>query len=166
MTSPHIYFQQYKAFESAQLYITARIDELQSEIYHNCLHFDMKDDHSYELDRDDFVAFLSKIKADRQTQWRAADVVAGMIYYIWFDEMSGQLRINFINSNHARLPFGCDIEFVADEREIISLFLSNSSGGMISWSDLKNAETHEATDVSDSMPYTLKVFQQTFNITK
>jgi hypothetical protein len=163
MISPQIYFQQYKAFETAAVYITESTDELQNEIYHNCLFFDMKEDHSFELDGDEFVAFLSKIKSNRKAQWRAANVAAGMICYMWFDEMAGQLRINFINSNHRQLPFGCPVEFVADEKEIISSFLNSTGKGTIPWSALRDTELNGLTGICDPVPFTLKVYQEIFD---
>ena len=156
------YFEQFRSFETAQLYITHRTDDVRNEIYHNCLYFDLKVNHSGDLSEAAFARFLSIIKTNRQAQWKAAAATAGMIYYIWFDEMAGQLRINFINSNHSKLPFGCAVEFVADEKEIINLFLNSTNKGTISLSALKDPEGSESTNAADAKGFILKVYQETF----
>lgn len=157
------YFEHLKSFKTAKLYITDRTDQIREETYHNCLHFDLQPNQSLELNEDDFVHFLSRIKADRLKQWINAAVNSGMIYYSWFDEMAGQLRINFINSNYAKLPFQCSVELVDDEREIITSFLENKSHGMIPWADLKDDAADELTEVAN---YTLKVYQQTLHFAR
>ena len=51
---------------------------------------------------------------------------AGMITYSVFQnyEQAGQLRFNFINSNHDRLPFSSQLTFADKEKEILNDYLN------------------------------------------
>jgi hypothetical protein len=40
------------------------------------------------------------------------------------DDQAGQLRFNFINSNHAKLPFGSPVIIVQTEDEILLDYLT------------------------------------------
>jgi hypothetical protein len=37
---------------------------------------------------------------------------APMIFYSWFDEMAGQIRISAVSESHGKLPFRCNIAIV------------------------------------------------------
>ena len=46
------------------------------------------------------------------------------MFYVWYDEMSSQLKFNVINSKHEKLPFNCNYIFVNSIEEIFNNFLS------------------------------------------
>ncbi len=71
----------------------------------------------------DLEKFIAKVKDDRRKKLINSDIEVDLIYYIWFDEMAGQLRFNFINSNHPNLPFGSKLILVDSEKEIIEKYL-------------------------------------------
>lgn len=33
----------------------------------------------------------------------------GMVFYSWFDEQAGQIRISAVSQTHGKLPFGCKL---------------------------------------------------------
>ncbi|WP_036043359.1 hypothetical protein [Leptospira alstonii] len=47
-----------------------------------------------------------------------------MLFYVWFDEQAGQLRLNLISAEHNVPPFGTEIKPIALD-EIITDFLSS-----------------------------------------
>ena len=88
-----------------------------------------------------------------------------LIYYLWFDEQAGQLRFNFINSNHDKLPFGCKLVFVDSEKEIIDDFLNSNYLDGIPWSEFKvvdktKQENVAAVEEENLETFTLKVYKQ------
>ena len=88
-----------------------------------------------------------------------------LIYYLWFDEQAGQLRFNFINSNHDKLPFGCKLVFVDSEKEIIDDFLNSNYLDGIHWSEFKVVDKAKQENVAaveeDNLEiFTLKVYKQ------
>lgn len=50
-----------------------------------------------------------------------------MIFYSWFDEQAGQIRISSVRESHGRLPFGCKTNSV-NLNELVSGFYSDDSG--------------------------------------
>ena len=50
-----------------------------------------------------------------------------MVFYSWFDEQAGQIRISAVNQKHGKLPFGCKLNKV-DLEELVNGFYSNDSG--------------------------------------
>lgn len=48
-------------------------------------------------------------------------------FYCWFDELSSQLRLSAISSQHNKLPFGCQLN-VCDLSEIVHGLFNNDSG--------------------------------------
>ena len=50
-----------------------------------------------------------------------------MVFYSWFDEQAGQIRISAVNQKHGKLPFGCELNKVELE-ELVNGFYSNDSG--------------------------------------
>ncbi|QBY05039.1 hypothetical protein E2K93_17135 [Thalassotalea sp. HSM 43] len=62
-----------------------------------------------------------------------------MIFYSWFDDMAGQIRISAVSESHGKLPFGCIIHDVKLNELIKNI-------------------NFETSDVAE--PYTLKVWQK------
>jgi len=50
-----------------------------------------------------------------------------MVYYSWFDEQAGQIRISAVSQVHGKLPFKCKLNRVALS-EVVDGIYSNDSG--------------------------------------
>ena len=79
--------------------------------------------------------------------------------------MNKQLRFNFINSNHDKLPFRCKLIFVDSEKEIIDDFLNSNYLEGIPWNELKVVDKVEweniaAEEEENLKTFTLKVYRQ------
>jgi hypothetical protein len=62
---------------------------------------------------------------------------------VWYDSGAGQLRFNFINTNHSKLPFGAKLNLDVSERQIVEAFIEDV------WS-VYNAEKKEEEDREES----------------
>ena len=116
----------YKAIEeikSEKLFITDSVDNVDEEIKNNCWAISINDEIIKECSVDEMKAFLKDIKADRKEQLSKSNVKVGLIFYLWVDEQAGQLRFNFINSNHSNLPFAAPQSFTNEEDEILLDYL-------------------------------------------
>ena len=75
--------------------------------------------------------------------------------------MAGQLRVNFINSNHSELPFGANLEFTSNEVDIIDEFLHSEYLNEITWDKLSDdtgdQQNKKSTEIID---FKLKVYQE------
>ena len=141
-------------FETAELYLTDKTNHLNDEIYHNMVQFGLTYKLAEKISTEDILLFLSKVKSDRQKQLHKSEEKIGLLYYLWFDEMAGQLRFNFINSNHNKLPFGCNLEFVETEKIIVDNFIESYRIENVSPNDYNENQESE----SQNETYALKIY--------
>ena len=125
------FFKDIEDIKSDKILITESIDIVNEEIKSNCWSISINDELSKELAIDELWDFLKEVKTNRQEQLRQSQSKVGLIYYVWVDEQAGQLRFNFINSNHSKLPFNSQLTFVTMENEILTdyLFRQHSASG-------------------------------------
>lgn len=75
-----------------------------------------------------------------------------MIFYTWYDQMSGNFYFSIIPENWSKLqpgqalPFGCTINKVNSLEKIISLFLKDKYKGVIPFEELKEGDPSYETD--------------------
>jgi hypothetical protein len=118
------FFKDIENIKSDKLLITDSVDNVNEEILNNCWSISINDDLSKEISVDELADFLKEVKTDRQEQLRHSHSKVGLIYYLWVDGQAGQLKFNFINSNHDKLPFGSQLTFVTIENEILVDYLT------------------------------------------
>ncbi len=140
-----------------KLFLTNRTDLLDKEISENLWSFSLTKELAEQVSPADFLDLFDKICANGQKQLNVSDLPLDLIYYLWHDEQAGQLRLNFINSNHKKLPFGCILDFVESESEIIQGFLKSEYMVGIPMVDFRDIDTGEN---EEEIPYTLKVFKR------
>ncbi len=151
------YFDNLIEFETFEIFLTDRTDIIKDEIYHNCLSLGLTLELAREISVNDILGFLCKVKANRKKQLAASNFKVGLIYYLWDDEMAGYLKLNFINSNHVNLPFGCNLNFVQNESLIVENFLKSTYLDGIPFEELTDSETY---DRPDQETYKLNVFKE------
>lgn len=93
------------------------------ETKHNCWSISLDDDLAKVCTVENLADFLKEVKTDRKKQLRNSNLKVGLIYYLWIDKQVGQLRFNFINSNHKNLPFKAQVTLVQTEDEVISEYM-------------------------------------------
>lgn len=50
-----------------------------------------------------------------------------MVFYSWFDEQAGQIRISAVSQKHGKLPFGYKLK-LAELTQVVDGIFSNNSG--------------------------------------
>ena len=155
------YFNQYESYIAEKVFLTDETSQVENETYENMLSFTISKKYLVKLKVTDFISFLSRIKENRKSQLNVSKTISDLIYYIWHDEMAGQLRVNFINSNHSELPFGADLEFTSNEVDIIDEFLHSEYLNEIIWDKLSDdtgeQQNKKSTEISD---FKLKVYKE------
>jgi len=107
-----------------KLLITDSIDNVDEEIKTNCWSITFNDELAKKFSVDELTTFLKEVKTNRREQLRNSKINVGLIYYLWVDGQAGQMRFNFINSNHEKLPFKSQLDFVTKENEILTDYLT------------------------------------------
>lgn len=143
ITNKKDYFDNLLLELSEPIYLTNRIDELDKEIYHNLWILSAPTAIVEQITTSDILGLIQKVKDKFKYKLAKSELDVDLIFYLWFEDI-GQLRFNFINSNHKNLPFGCKIKFVDKPEDIINLYLeSKHHDGLIPWEELQDIETSQ-----------------------
>ena len=136
---------------SDPIYLTDKTDEINEEIKFNFWTISASPEIISQTSSIDYLEFIQRVKDEYKNQLNNSRLEIDLIYYLWFDEMSGQLCFNFINSNHATLPFNCKVEKAETPEEIINHYLQITNHGLIPWDELKEIVTQEQIEISTSL---------------
>lgn len=128
---------------SEPLYLTDKTDDVNQEINHNHWILSAPVDILSQTTTIDLLEFIQKVKDNYKNQLDKSQLDIDLIFYLWFDEMAGQLRFNFINSNHDKLPFSCKLKYTNSPEEIVDHFLKSKYLEELPWSELEPIETKE-----------------------
>ena len=112
-----------RPFESVELFVTESIEELKKEIYENMIPIGISENFVGAVDVNEILNFLERVKLNRKNQLLNSLIKVDLIYYVWYDSGAGQLRFNFINANHSKLPFGAKLNLTVSERQIVEAFI-------------------------------------------
>ncbi len=118
-------FQGWQGALQDSVYLGAAVDELDAEIRHNWWSLGASSSQLARTTRDDVLAWITRLIEDRRHKVRTAYPGRRAIFYLWFDEMAGQLQFNVISDCHSRLPFGSDPRLVASPRPVIEAFFES-----------------------------------------
>ena len=108
------YINEVYALAKADIYITDKTDNVNKEIENNCIKIGVPEHLINDIDPLTFSIFLSTAKQNAKAQLSKSDIDVNLIFYVWLDEQAGQLRYNFINCNHDKIPFVAELNFVDD----------------------------------------------------
>lgn len=160
MSDKDLYFESLAEIKQLPLFLSDTTDQLSQEIQANCVYLSVPG--SLQIEVPELLAFLQEVKHDRQLQLQSSGLKINLLYYIWHDEIAGQLRFNFINSLHQKLPFGCNISLVDNEMEIITDFLHSNYLQGIVWQELIAVDAGLAFETADATvaAFSCKVYQE------
>ena len=160
MNDPFVnaYFDELRELENAAIFLTDRTDSLE-ETRSNMVAVGISNSLSKRVSVDALKGFLQRVKANRQKQLESSSLPINLIYYLWVDEMAGQLRLGFINSNHQKLPFSCKYRLASTEEEIINAFLKSPYLEGIPWEDLHENEITQDSD-ENTTQYILSIYTE------
>jgi hypothetical protein len=151
---------------SEPLYLTDKTSELNEEIYSNNWILSAPSEIIFQSTTIDFLEFIEKVKDNYKNQLDKSTLDIDLLFYLWFDEMAGQLCFNFINSNHDKLPFSCKLKHIERPEEIIDKFLKSNYHDEIPWNEFEDVETPEQIVESDSIEielvdnFVLSIYQE------
>jgi hypothetical protein len=134
---------------SEPIYLTDNTGDVNEEIKNNCWFLSTPSDIIAQSTTTDFLEFIQKVKDNYKSQLDNSHLNIDLIFYLWFDEMAGQLRFNFINSNHSRLPFSCKLKYTDTPKEIVDQYMKSKNHEGIPWDELKTVETPEEIAEAD-----------------
>lgn len=164
MTSNKIdYFNDLLSQISEPIYLTDKTDEINEEIKYNHWQLTFPIWIASQMTATDFLEFIQKVKDGYKKQLSDSKIEIDLIFYMWFDEMAGQLRFNFINSNHDKLPFGCKLKYTQEPEEIINQFLNSKYLDGIPLNELETIVTQEETEGVEKglkKDFVLSVYQE------
>ena len=135
---------------SRKQYFASGVDELEQELENNCFDLVLSARDSKKFSVLQICDLLTAIKDKQQ-----ADTPVALRYHLWFDALANALRFGFINAAHDKLPFGCKLQIVDSEAEIVQNFLASSAANPL---DLANF-TDDIKD-DEEREFTLKVYQE------
>lgn len=147
-------------------YLTDKTDEVNEEIKHNHWVLTAPSDIVAQTTTADFLEFIQRVKGNYKIQLDKSSLDIDLIFYLWFDEIAGQLSFNFINSNHDKLPFGCKLKHTDKPEEIVDQFLKSKYHEGIPWNELETIETPEQMAEADRLEevlhdnFVLTVYQE------
>ena len=108
------YIDEVYALAKVDIYITDKTDNVNKEIYENNIKIGVPEHLVQDIDPLTFSIFLSTAKQNAKEQLNKSELNVSLIFYAWLDEQAGQLRYNFINNNHDKIPFVAELNFVDD----------------------------------------------------
>ena len=108
------YIDEVYKLATVDIYITDKTDNVNKEIYENNIKIGVPEHLVQDIDPLTFSIFLSTAKQNAKAQLNKSELNVNLIFYAWLDEQAGQLRYNFINSNHDKIPFVAELNFVDD----------------------------------------------------
>lgn len=135
------FFQNNDKILSAEIYLTDNLDNLLNEMETNhwCLNIDPKT--AKNIEKQELKDFLKNVIENRKSQLEKSSMNIDLVFYIWFDQFSGNLHFNLINSKHEKLPFDSELNFVDSIDKIIEKFLDSTYLDYLekaSWEELEN----------------------------
>ncbi len=105
-----------------KLFIGDSMDDLDNEISQNTWSISMSQELANEFTTEDLKSFFNHVQNNRKEQiLKYSD--HNMIFYVWFDWLSGQLRFNLISDFHKKLPFGGKYKIIENIELILNEFL-------------------------------------------
>lgn len=118
------FFQGLEEIVVDPLYIGDSEADIDQEIANNTWSISISNQLGAQLSVKDFIDFFEKVISNRCDQIKHSYNNTGMIFYVWFDWQSAQLRFSLISDYDSKLPFVCEIENTDKLEPIIEEFLS------------------------------------------
>lgn len=105
------------------LFIGESLQDLDEETTNNTWSISISKELATEILVEDFIDFFQRVMSNRREQIRSSNNRDGMLFYIWFDWQSAQIKFNLLSDYDTALPFGCEIEITNKLEPIIVEFL-------------------------------------------
>lgn len=117
------FFQSLEEIVVDPLFIGDSMQDIAEETVNNTWSISISKELATEMVVEDFKDFFRRVITNRREQIRDSKNRNGMLFYIWFDWQSAQIKVNLISDYDTALPFGCEIEIINKLEPIIEEFL-------------------------------------------
>ncbi|MGP4717009.1 hypothetical protein ACTXGL_10260 [Psychrobacter sp. T6-6] len=98
-------------------------EDIHQEAAQNIVSFGFNQDLLVEWSEDSVIEFISKCA----NLYHRKSGVSEMLFYAWFDEQAGQIRISAVSQSHKKLPFRCELNQVT-LNELVNGIYADDSG--------------------------------------
>lgn len=117
------FFQSLEEIVVDPLFIGESLQDLAEETTNNTWSISISKELATEIVVEDFIDFFQRVMANRRKQINGSNNQVGMLFYIWFDWQSAQIKFDLISDYDTPLPFGCEIEITDKLEPIIEEFI-------------------------------------------
>ena len=97
-------------------------NEIDEEANGNMVTYGFNRDSLEDWEKESVVDFL----AGCAEVYRTKSSGIAMVFYSWFDEQAGQIRISSVSQAHKKLPFGCKLNSTDLSQVVNGLFVEDS----------------------------------------
>lgn len=152
-------------FESiflSEVIVTGNQNLWKQEISNNMWCLDLLEEGVKNVTLEHLSTFIDDLLNIRRKQILSSNQPKGVVFYLWFDEQTAQLRFNFLSDCDRDLPFGCTLHYVDKPETILMSFLDSHYHEAIAWSELafEPLDENESDDWDEpEEPYILPIYK-------
>jgi len=141
------------------------LNKISEETYHNMWCIRLDHDFICSITLKDLTFFLNRLIQERTRQIDFMNLKNDIIFYMWFDEQTLQLRFNIISGNLSSLPFRCKTRVIDTPKSILSNFINTSKNITLSGDHTEFFDIEDDWDQDDDeKDYILDVFVRVLNL--
>lgn len=98
-------------------------EDIHQEARQNMVSFSFNQNLLIEWSEDSVIEFIGKCA----NLYHKKIGISEMLFYAWFDEQAGQIRISAVSQSHRKLPFRCELNQVT-LNELVNGIYADDSG--------------------------------------
>src|SRR6266576_1895781 len=98
------------------------------EIYHNMWCISLVGNLIETITLEQLKYFVDKLIENREQQLKDINFCKSVVFYMWFDQQTLQLRFNIITDDAQSLPFGCKARLNDIFEPILNNFINTARG--------------------------------------
>jgi len=117
------YFEFINELLDDKIYITDKLDEFLEETGMNQCTLKIDSKTARNIENFELSEFLNDVIKNRKGQLEKSNKDVDLLFYSWFDDLSGYLHFDLINSKHESLPFQSKIILADSIDQIVEKFL-------------------------------------------
>ncbi|MCZ8540801.1 hypothetical protein [Psychrobacillus psychrodurans] len=117
------FFQSLEEIVVDSLFFGDSMQDIAEETANNTWSMSISKELATEIVVEDFMDFFRRVMTNRLEQIRCSNNPDGMLFYIWFDWQSAQIKFSLISDYDTNILFGCEIEVIHKLEPIIEEFL-------------------------------------------
>ncbi len=133
------------------------------ETYHNMWCISLDGDLIKNIKIEPLKCFIDRLIENREQQVQSSSSSGSIIFYMWFDKQTLQLRFNIITGNERTLPFTCKLQLFNTYESILKNFINTVQEVDQFGDDIKFFDKQDINWDEDEQEYILDVFVKKLN---